>query len=63
MIADPEVRLPAALVQGLKGQYQTEEDLSWSRSPFGWIRGQPSRRKDAIGEKPVARLVRGSGMR
>ena len=53
-IADPEVQLLAALADGLKGEYQTEEDLSWSRSPFGWIRGQPSRRKGAIGEKLVA---------
>ncbi|MDE2985261.1 MAG: hypothetical protein OXU69_11205 [Gemmatimonadota bacterium] len=55
MITDPEVRWLAALAEGLKGEYQTKEDLSWSRSPFGWIRGQPSRRKGAIDERLVAR--------
>ncbi|MDE2761938.1 MAG: hypothetical protein OXQ94_02130 [Gemmatimonadota bacterium] len=54
MITDPEVQWLAALAEGLKGEYQTKEDLSWSRSPFGWIRGQPSRRKGAIGERLVA---------
>ena len=54
MIADREVQLLAALAEGLKTEYQTEEDLSWSRSPFGWIRKQSSRRKGAIGEKLVA---------
>ena len=54
MINDPEVQLLAALAEGLKGEYQTDEDLSWSLSPFGWIRGQSSRRKGAIGEKLVA---------
>lgn len=54
MIADPEVQLLAALAEGLKSEYQTEEDLSWARSPFGWIKWQASRRKGAIGEKLVA---------
>ena len=54
MIKDPEVQLLAALAQGLKSEYETEEDLSWSQSPFGWIKGQASRRKGAIGEKLVA---------
>lgn len=54
MIADREVQLLAALAEGLTTEYQTEEDLSWSRSPFGWIRKQSSRRKGAIGEKLVA---------
>lgn len=54
MIKDPEVQWLAALADGLKGEYQTDEDLSWSLSPFGWIRGQSSRRKGAIGEKLVA---------
>lgn len=54
MITDLEVGLLAALADGLKGEYQSEQDKSWSQSPFGWIRGQPSRRKGAIGEKLVA---------
>ena len=54
MIRDPEVQLLAALSEGLKSEYQTEEDLSWLQSPFGWIRNQTSRRKGAIGEKLVA---------
>ena len=29
MIRDPEVQLLAALAEGLKSDYQTEEDLSW----------------------------------
>lgn len=54
MIKDSEVRLLAVLAEGFRDEYETEEDLRWSRSPFGWIRGQPSRRKGAIGEKLVA---------
>lgn len=54
MIRDPEVQLLAAISEGLKGEYQTEEDLSWLQSPFGWIKSQTSRRKGAIGEKLVA---------
>ena len=50
----PEVRLPAALSEGLRGGCQTAEDLNWLRSPFGWIRSQMSRRKGAIGEELVA---------
>lgn len=54
MINDPDVQLLAALAEGLRDEYQTEEDLSWSKSPFGWLKSQPSRRKGAIGEKLVA---------
>ena len=54
MITDGEVQLLAALAEGLRTEYQTEEDLSWSRSPFGWIKWQASRRKGAIGEKLIA---------
>ena len=54
MINDPEVQLLAALAEGLRNEYQTEEDLSWSQSPFGWVKSQSSRRKGAIGEKLVA---------
>lgn len=54
MITDPEVQLLAALAEGLKGEYRTGEDLSWSHSPFGWIRKEPPRRKGAVGEKLVA---------
>ena len=54
MIRDPEVQLLAALSEGLKSEYQIEEDLSWLQSPFGWIKSQTSRRKGAIGEKLVA---------
>ena len=35
MIRDPEVQLLAALAEGLKSDYQTEEDLSWSQGSFG----------------------------
>ncbi len=54
MISDPEVQLLAALAEGLKSEYQTDEDTNWAQSPFGWIRWQPSRRKGAIGERLVA---------
>ena len=54
MIKDPEVQLLAALAEGLKSEYPTEEDLSWSQSPFGWIRKEAPRRKGAVGEKLVA---------
>ena len=54
MITDREVQLLAALAEGLRTEYQTEEDSSWSHSPFGWIKWQASRRKGAIGEKLVA---------
>lgn len=54
MITDPEVQLLAALAEGLKSEYKTKEDLSWSQSPFGWIKPEPPRRKGAIGEKLVA---------
>ena len=54
MIRDPEVQLLAALSESLKSEYQTEEDLNWLQSPFGWIKSQTSRRKGAIGEKLVA---------
>ena len=54
MITDPDVQLLAGLAMDLKSEYQTEEDLSWSHSPFGWIRKEPPRRKGAIGEKLVA---------
>lgn len=39
MIEDSEVRSLAVLAEGFRDEYQTEEDLRWSRSPFGWIRG------------------------
>lgn len=54
MITDSEVQLLAGLAESLRSEYQTEEDMNWSRSPFGWIRSQPSRRKGAVGEKLVA---------
>ena len=54
MIKDSEVQLLAALAEGLRDEYRTEEDLSWSQSPFGWVKWQSSRRKGAIGEKLVA---------
>lgn len=54
MIRDPEVQLLAALPEGLKSEYQTEEALSWLQSPFGWIRSPTSRCRGAIGEKLVA---------
>ena len=54
MIRDPEVQLLAALAAGLRSEYETKEDLIWSQSPFGWIKGQASRRRGAIGEKLVA---------
>ena len=53
-IRDPEVQLLAALAGGMKAEYETEQELTWLESPFGWIKYQPSRRIGAIGEKLVA---------
>jgi hypothetical protein len=54
MIADPEVQLLAAISAGLQPEYEGDDDLAWTHSPFGWIKKRPSRQKGAIGEKIVA---------
>ena len=43
------------VANGLRGDYETEEDLNWQRSHFRWIWSErSSRRRGAIGEKLVA---------
>jgi len=59
MIKDPEVRILAAISQGLQADYQSE-DSSWEGSPFAWIRLRPSRQVGAIGERLVAGLLLGT---
>ena len=53
-ITDPEVRQLAGLAASLEPDYVDRENDPWKDSPFGWIKGRPSRQIGAIGEALVA---------
>lgn len=53
-ISDPEVRLLASLAEGLRQEYEGDDDAAWRSSPFGWIKARPSRQVGTIGERLVA---------
>lgn len=63
MIEDSEVGLLADLAEGFRDEYQTEEDLRWSRSPFGWIKLLPSATKGNVGERLVKRWCDARGIK
>ena len=52
-IQDPDVDLLALHAQLLRDEYVTPEVDPWKGSPFGWIKGRPSRQVGAIGERLV----------
>jgi hypothetical protein len=62
-IADPEVRLLAAIAATLKGDYVREGEADpWAGSPFAWIRALPSRQKGKIGEQLVSGWCAAKGL-
>lgn len=53
-ITDPDTRLLAGIAAGLMAEYLPLADDPWASSPFGWIKGRPSRQVGKIGEQLVA---------
>jgi hypothetical protein len=60
-IADPDVRLLAAIAGTLACDYSARHD-PWEGSPFAWTRRHSSRRRGKIGEQLVAGFAAAKGL-
>ena len=60
-INDPELGLFASIAAAIHQDFAIGAADPWKDSPFGWIKGRPSRQVGAIGEKLVERWCAAKG--